>query len=102
MFLIFTSGEARIFDGRTTGVVQVGHQKFRVALDSVDDWSPQLLPAVGDVQDVLHENLYVDKDPVGLEILGDILFVLSTVVLLGFIHIRAQLLQDGHPFGEWS
>jgi len=60
------------------------------------------VPVIGDVQVVLHENLYVNEDPVGLEILGDVLFVLSAVVLLGFVRIGAQLLQDGHPFGKWS
>ena len=83
-------------------VVQVGRRKVRMALYSPNGWSPLLLPVLGNPQDVLHEYLYVDENPVGLEILSDILFVLGAIVFLSFVGIGAQLLQDCCPLGEWG
>ena len=84
------------------GVVPDGLRKVTVALNLPDGPSPQLLPVFGYVQDVLHEDVYVDKDPVAFEILGDVTFVLVAIVLCGLVSVDFHLPQDGRPNGHWS
>jgi len=84
------------------GVVPVGGRKDPVAFDSPDSPSPQLLPVLGNVQDLLHENVDVDENPVAFEVLDDILFVLGAIVFLSLVRIETQFLQDGRPKGNRS
>ena len=59
-------------------------RKDQIALDSFNDWSPQLLPVFGDV----HGDFWVNEDLVAFEISGDIPFILGAVVFRGFVHIK--------------
>ena len=72
------------------GVVQIGERKGRIPPDFPDGLSPQLPPVFGNMQDVLHEDFYVDKNPVALEILSNVLFVLGTVVFWNLVLIGDQ------------
>jgi hypothetical protein len=95
----------RLFDN-TGGVamaaveVVVG-RKFHIGLDFFDHRSPSGLPVVGDVQDVLHENLYVDENTMTLEVLEDELLVICAIVFSNQVRVGFQLLSGGCPSGEW-
>ena len=83
-------------------VQRAGFRKTFVELDLFNNWPPQLLPVFRDVQNGLHEDIYVDEDPMALEVLGDILFVLDRPVFLRFIGVGFQPRQDRRSAGRWG
>ena len=54
------------------------------------------------MQDVLHEDVYVDENPVALKVLDNVFFVLGAFALSRFIRGVSQLMLDGRPVGHWS
>lgn len=58
-------------------------------LDFLDSSSPQLPPAFGNMQNVLHENIYTNENPVAFELL--ILCVLGAIEFRNLVRIVAQL-----------
>ena len=76
----------------STGVLQVRDHEALGMLDLPDGVSPLSLPVFADMQDVLHEDVYVDEDPVALKVLDDILFVLGAVEFFGLFCGAYQLL----------
>ena len=84
-----------------TGEVPVSSQKYGVTLDLPDGLGPRRLPIFGDVEDVLHENVYANENPVVFEAFSDIPFVPGIVIFWGLVRIGLQLLYDGRPDGNW-
>ena len=81
-----------VLDIALTGVLEVRVQELLLALDSPDGSSSLSLPVFGDMQDMLHEDIDVNEDPVALEVLDDILFILGAVELFRLLRGAYQLL----------
>jgi len=62
------------------GVLPEGYRKDRIPLDSPDGPCPKFLPVFGDVQDVLHEDVYIDEHPTVLKVPGDVIFIIVIIV----------------------
>ena len=68
--------------------------------DFRDSRFPSSLPIVGYVQDVLHEILHVDKNPVMLEVVENKPLVIIAAVFSVTISVEFLLLSDSCPSGE--
>ena len=93
--------------GGAGGVTQMGVfdesvMKGTIDLDPGDRISPRFPPVIGNVQDVFHENVDIDENPVAFKILNDILLVLVAGAFLRLVGVGSQLLHDGRPAGEWG
>jgi len=74
--------------------------EVRVGVDRVDDWCPFGPPVGGEVKDILHEDLVVNKNSAA-EIFPDALLVVLAIVFIDSVRITILLLPDGLATGDW-
>ena len=75
-------------------------RKCGVTFDFPDNTAPRHLPIFRGVQDVRHENVYVDKNLIVCGVPGNIPLVLGDPIFLRSIHVGLYLLCNGRLHGK--
>ena len=73
--------------------------EIRVRFDRFDSRFPFGVPVVGDVQDILHEDLEVNKNST-LEIFANIVVIVASAVPVDSVRVAFLFPPDGRPKGD--